>query len=296
MKKITHHIGIAFALLITAGLWLAPAKGVHAAEAVEAMNAVLMQQTDPAAQISVVQAVSAYQNVVAMDEDKSSAYFADATAQAAKAYNETRAGGGSEEMAQVMANRAVLNYVQMGAAATEDKSDDHEAAQLVNANEKELQDLKARAADEAAKAAAEAAAAAEKAAHEEQLAKGAIHEAYSATAEERRLLAAIIYCEAGNQPENGRVAVGNVVLNRVRSRKFPGSIREVVYQRGQFEPAMSGWLGRVLSKNTIPANCYDAADQALAGATPVGNAIFFMRRELHSQGLIIKDHCFWGSM
>ena len=116
------------------------------------------------------------------------------------------------------------------------------------------------------------------------------------SASDRELLAAIIYCEAGNQSHTGKVAVGNVVMNRVNSAKFPNSISSVVYQRGQFSPAGSGWLSRVLKRGTVPADCYAAADEALAGSKPVGGSVFFMRRELHSSGTIIGAHCFWGMM
>ena len=90
-----------------------------------------------------------------------------------------------------------------------------------------------------------------------------------------KLLAAIIFCEAGNQPYNGKVAVGAVIMNRVNSSRFPNTIKEVVYQRGQFSPAMSGKLDRVLASGNIPSSCYDAARDALNGANPIGNALFF---------------------
>ena len=93
--------------------------------------------------------------------------------------------------------------------------------------------------------------------------------------EAEKLLAALIFCEAGNQPYAGKVAVGAVVLNRVESGRFPNTIKEVIYQRGQFTPAMTGKLGRVLSSGNIPSSCYDAARDALAGESPVGNALFF---------------------
>ena len=101
---------------------------------------------------------------------------------------------------------------------------------------------------------------------------------------DRKLLAAIIYCEAGNQSMQGKIAVGNVVLNRVNSRKFPNTISKVIYQKGQFTPAGSGWLKKVLNGGKIPQSCYEAADRALAGERPVGGAVFFMRTYLHSHG------------
>lgn len=93
--------------------------------------------------------------------------------------------------------------------------------------------------------------------------------------EVEKLLAAIIFCEAGNQSYAGKVAVGAVIMNRVESGRFPNTIREVVYQRGQFTPAMTGKLDRVLASGNIPSSCYDAARDALAGESPVGNALFF---------------------
>lgn len=89
------------------------------------------------------------------------------------------------------------------------------------------------------------------------------------------LLAALIYCEAGNQPYDGQVAVGAVVMNRVASGRFPNSIQEVIYQRGQFTPAMTGKLARVLASGNIPASCFQAARDALNGVTTVGDALFF---------------------
>lgn len=90
-----------------------------------------------------------------------------------------------------------------------------------------------------------------------------------------KLLAALIYCEAGNQLYTGKVAVGAVVMNRVESGRFPNTMEGVIYQRGQFTPAMTGKLARILSSNHIPSSCYDAAYDALNGVDPVNGALFF---------------------
>jgi len=95
------------------------------------------------------------------------------------------------------------------------------------------------------------------------------NKAVSAKAKEVKILAAIIYCEAGNQPRKGKVAVGAVVVNRMADKRFPNTIREVVYQRGQFTPAMTGWLDRVIAEDNIPKECYKAAKAALEGENPV---------------------------
>lgn len=93
--------------------------------------------------------------------------------------------------------------------------------------------------------------------------------------ETEKLLAALIFCESGNQPYEGKVAVGAVVMNRVESGRYPNTIKEVIYQRGQFTPAMTGKLNRVLASGKIPSSCYEAARDALNGVSPVGDAMYF---------------------
>lgn len=61
--------------------------------------------------------------------------------------------------------------------------------------------------------------------------------AISASTDEVTLLAALIQAESGNQPYEGQLAVGAVVMNRVRSGGYPDSIQGVIAQPGQFGPA-----------------------------------------------------------
>ena len=96
----------------------------------------------------------------------------------------------------------------------------------------------------------------------------------SASDSELALLAAIIQCEAGGESNTGKVAVGAVIMNRVRSSQFPNSITEVVYQSGQFSPVASGILSSVLSQGAR-SDCYQAAQEALAGSNPIGSALYF---------------------
>ena len=112
--------------------------------------------------------------------------------------------------------------------------------------------------------------------------------AMAVNASDEKLLATIIWCEAGNQARIGKVAVGAVVLNRVRSPLFPNTIREVIYQGGQFTPVASGVFARALA-NGVPESCYEAARAALAGENPVGNCLFFQRG---GTGMQIGDHRF----
>lgn len=92
---------------------------------------------------------------------------------------------------------------------------------------------------------------------------------------DRYLLANLIYCEAGGEPYEGQVAVGAVVMNRVMSGAFPNTVSGVIYQKWQFEPAMTGRLALALSENRATDSCYQAADAAMAGQTTVGNCLFF---------------------
>lgn len=107
--------------------------------------------------------------------------------------------------------------------------------------------------------------------------------------DDQTLLAALIYCEAGNQPYEGQVAVGAVVMNRVRSGAYPNTISEVIYQPGQFGPAMTGWLDSVLASGGYTDTAMQAAADALAGSNPVGDCMSFGNG---NWGIQIGDHYF----
>ena len=160
-------------------------------------------------------------------------------------------------------------------------------------------EAQAKAAEEAARleAEAQAKAAAEEAARiaaEAQQAALAAQAAQTAaiSAEELKLLANIIYCEAGSESYVGKVAVGNVIMNRVKSASQPNTITEVVYAKGQFSPVRNGSLQRALSSDKADAACYQAAIEALAGAQPVGGKLFFRRNNGRS-GQVIGHHVFY---
>ncbi len=92
---------------------------------------------------------------------------------------------------------------------------------------------------------------------------------------DRYLLANLIYCEAGNQPLDGQIAVGAVVINRMLSRVFPDTMIGVIYAPRQFSPVASGRLALALAENRATAKCYQAADEAMSGKTTVGDCLFF---------------------
>ena len=138
----------------------------------------------------------------------------------------------------------------------------------------------------AAKAAAEAQAAAVQAAQQAVIAQAGV------SPQDVDLLAALIQCEAGGEPYVGQVAVGNVVMNRVESAGHPASIPDVIYAAGQFSPVRNGSLSRTLSTGRVSASCRQAAVEAIAGSSPVGDKLYF-RRANGRGGQIIGNHVFY---
>ena len=118
------------------------------------------------------------------------------------------------------------------------------------------------------------------------------NEAVSADVDDVTLLAAIIQCEAGGGSYEGQVAVGAVVLNRVRSSSYPNTISGVIYQRGQFGPASSGKLARRLA-NGVSDTAYAAAQEALSGVDNTGGCLSFNSLSCGHAGTAIGDNIFW---
>lgn len=104
-----------------------------------------------------------------------------------------------------------------------------------------------------------------------------------------KLMASIIFCEAGNQSHEGQVAIGAVIMNRVRDGAFPDTVEEVVYQSGQFGPVATGWLDKVRSTDGYTEAAMQAARDALAGANPIGNCLYF---DQGGYGMQIGAHYF----
>lgn len=107
------------------------------------------------------------------------------------------------------------------------------------------------------------------------------------------LLAGILQCEAGNSYE-GMIAVGTVIMNRIASPRFPNTLKGVVYQKGQFSPAMSGWLERVLAKGPN-VSAYAAAKEVLAGKRhkKVEDCLFFNAAWTGKKGVNVGGNVFW---
>lgn len=110
--------------------------------------------------------------------------------------------------------------------------------------------------------------------------KTEVGSAMDSTTDEVKLLACLIYSEAGSQSYEGKLAVANVVLNRVKSKKYPNSISKVIYQKGQFSVAASGILSKNLHKynnfnSSSQKACIKAATEALSGTNNVGSRLYF---------------------
>ena len=149
------------------------------------------------------------------------------------------------------------------------------------AEEKAQRELEEAQKKEAERIAAEQAEAQRKA--EEEAAVAQLQEA------DKELLASIIFCEAGNQPYEGQVAVGAVIMNRVKSAVYPNSISEVVYQSGQFGPAMTGWLDSVRYSAGYTPSAMQAAIDAMSGSNPIGDCLYF---DQGGMGYQLGDHYF----
>lgn len=84
------------------------------------------------------------------------------------------------------------------------------------------------------------------------------------------LLARIISAEARGEPYEGQVAVGAVVMNRVRHPSFPNTVAGVIYQRGAFTAITDGQFDEPIAESA-----YRAAADALNGWDPSGGAIYY---------------------
>lgn len=112
----------------------------------------------------------------------------------------------------------------------------------------------------------------------------------SVSTSELDLMAAIIECEAGGESYEGKIGVGAVIMNRIRSGEFPNTLSEVIYQSGQFEPVWTGKLSNVLARGASEA-CYEAARDVYAGANTIGDRLFFHAGS--GSGLTIGNQTFY---
>ncbi|MNP59576.1 Spore cortex-lytic enzyme precursor [compost metagenome] len=85
------------------------------------------------------------------------------------------------------------------------------------------------------------------------------------------MLRKIVMAEAEGEPYEGKIAVANVVLNRLRSANFPNTIYKVIYQKYQFSPVANGRFDRITpNQDTI-----HAVNEALNGRKEVSDDTYY---------------------
>lgn len=87
-----------------------------------------------------------------------------------------------------------------------------------------------------------------------------------------QLMARAINGEARGEPYEGQVAVGAVILNRVKSSQFPNTIAGVIYQSGAFTAVADGQINTPIDENST---VYKAAQDAMNGWDPTGGCIYY---------------------
>lgn len=119
------------------------------------------------------------------------------------------------------------------------------------------------------------------------------YEAVKASGNDVQLLGALIQLEAGNQPYEGQLAVGAVVMNRVRSGRYPNNIADVIYAPGQF-PYASTKVHEVMARG-VKASCLQAAQEAINGVSNVGSFTHFKSASSSVSGasIVIGGHVFY---
>jgi len=84
------------------------------------------------------------------------------------------------------------------------------------------------------------------------------------------MLARIISAEARGEPYKGQVAVGAVIMNRVKHPSFPNTLAGVIYQPGAFTAIVDGQINEPVAQSA-----YKAASDAMNGWDPTGGCIYY---------------------
>jgi len=109
----------------------------------------------------------------------------------------------------------------------------------------------------------------------------------SYTAEELDLLARLVHAEAQGEPYDAKVAVGAVVMNRVKNSSWPDSLEDVIYQKAggyyQFTPVVNGWINKPAGADAVKA-----AKDALSGKDPSNGAQFYYDNQTTNAWILSK--------
>lgn len=106
--------------------------------------------------------------------------------------------------------------------------------------------------------------------------------AISVSDDDYQVLLRIVQAEAGICDEKGKILVANVILNRVRNRKFPDTVRSVVYSPSQFSPVSDGSINSV----KVTSETVQCVERALSGEDYSGGALYFMNRRASRNGAV----------
>lgn len=101
------------------------------------------------------------------------------------------------------------------------------------------------------------------------------------TAEEKELLARLVTAEAKGEPYAGKVAVAEVVLNRVEDDRFPDSVKEVIYEKNAFQPVQNNSIQQPAEPTSVKA-----VEDALIEKEHDTEALFFYNPETASDNWI----------
>lgn len=112
------------------------------------------------------------------------------------------------------------------------------------------------------------------------------------------LLACLVSMEAQGESYEGKLAVASVVINRLNSSYYPNTISGVIYQSGQFTGANTGKLASILESGPANSECYQAANDALAGINNANGYMNFIslwkaNTDSYSEYMILGNHCFY---
>lgn len=102
--------------------------------------------------------------------------------------------------------------------------------------------------------------------------------------------------EALGESYEGKLAVANVIVNRLLSGYWGNTIEDVIYAPGQFSGANSGRVEKFKSK--VTESCKKAAVEALAGNNNIGDYMYFLMKNRanyssYSKYYVLGSHCFY---
>ncbi len=118
------------------------------------------------------------------------------------------------------------------------------------------------------------------------------HQSY--TNDEIFWLARIIHAESEGEPARGKIGVGNVILNRVKSSDFPDTIYNVIFDRNhgvQFEPIMNGTIYNTPSNESIISS-----KRALRGENTVGSSLYFLNPRIATNNWITNNRTYYTTI